>query len=125
MGIYRSAQGKKVDMARLMAQNEKVQAVGIGHDGKKTSGLKVNARGDLIDNKGNVVKSINQKRSETYGKTVGNKSAQGKTMHRPAAATPAPKQSLEEIEAINSMNDMLDEDDAAEVEQIKAQESKK
>jgi hypothetical protein len=44
--IYRTAQGKVVDLGAMMVQNESVRAVG---------NMKANARGDIIDNHGNVV----------------------------------------------------------------------
>ena len=45
---YRTAQGKIVDLGAMMAQNEKVRAVG---------NMSVNARGDIIDNQGRVLAS--------------------------------------------------------------------
>jgi len=83
MAIYKSAQGKRVDMSALMAKNEQTRAVGVqpAGEGKKTTGLRVNARGDTIDAKGNVIKSMTQKRAEGYGATVGNKSAQASNKH--------------------------------------------
>ena len=44
--IYRTAQGKIVDLGAMMVQNENVRAVG---------NMKANARGDIIDNHGQVV----------------------------------------------------------------------
>ena len=44
--IYRTAQGKVVDLGAMMVQNETVRAVG---------NMKANARGDIIDNQGHVV----------------------------------------------------------------------
>ena len=44
--IYRTAQGKVVDLGAMMVQNETVRAVG---------NMKANARGDIIDNHGHVV----------------------------------------------------------------------
>ena len=44
--IYRSAQGKVVDMGTLMLQNETVRAVG---------NMGVNARGDLLDSTNRVI----------------------------------------------------------------------
>jgi hypothetical protein len=113
MAIYRSAQGKKVDMAALMSRNEKVRAVGVqaSGDGRKTTNLKVNARGDTIDAKGNVVKSMNQKRAEGYAAQVGNRGAQ-------AAKYPVYKPELEFTDHEKALN-AIQEDDA-EVEAIKA-----
>lgn len=44
--IYRTAQGRIVDLGAMMVQNETVRAVG---------NMKANARGDIIDNHGHVV----------------------------------------------------------------------
>ena len=115
MAIYRSAQGKQVDMSALMARNEQTRAVGIQAtgDGKKTTGLKVNARGDTIDARGNIVKSMNQKRAESYAATVGNRSAQ-------ASKHPMvkPKQLFDFTAQEKALNDMQSDD--VEVEEIKA-----
>ena len=46
--IYRTAQGKTVDLGTIMLQNEHVRAVG---------NMKVNARGDKIDNTNRVVET--------------------------------------------------------------------
>ena len=46
--IYRTAQGKTIDMGALRLKNEKVRAVG---------NMKVNARGDVIDDKGEIIQS--------------------------------------------------------------------
>lgn len=44
--LYRTAQGRTVDIAAIMTQNERTRAVG---------NMKVNARGDMIDNRNQVV----------------------------------------------------------------------
>lgn len=44
--VYRTAQGKVVDLGAMMVQNETVRAVG---------NMNVNARGDVIDNQGRVL----------------------------------------------------------------------
>jgi hypothetical protein len=46
--IYRSAQGKSVDLGTIMLQNEHVRAVG---------NMNVNARGDKLDNNNRVVET--------------------------------------------------------------------
>ncbi len=57
--IYRSAQGKSVDMGRLQLQNENVRAVG---------NMKVNARGDMIDDMNRVISSKNDQVNKQYNK---------------------------------------------------------
>ena len=46
--VYRSANGKLVDMGKLRLKNEGVRAVG---------NMKVNARGDLVDDTNNVIQT--------------------------------------------------------------------
>lgn len=59
--VYRSAQGKMVDMGKLSLQNETVRAVG---------NMKVNARGDLIDDQNQVISSRAAQVNKEYKKTV-------------------------------------------------------
>lgn len=46
--VHRTAQGKALDMDALILKNEKVRAVG---------NISVNARGDEIDNEGNIIRT--------------------------------------------------------------------
>jgi hypothetical protein len=57
--IYRTAQGKQIDMGKLALQNEKVRAVG---------NMKVNARGDAVDDHNRVIETKNQQVSRNYRK---------------------------------------------------------
>jgi glycine cleavage system H lipoate-binding protein len=58
--VYKTAQGKAVDMGKLMLQNEDVRAVG---------NMKVNARGDMIDDKNQIVQTKPQQvNQQTYSK---------------------------------------------------------
>ena len=112
MKKYRTAQGKPLDMASLIARNERVRAVG---------NMNVNARGDTIDATGKIITPVTQKVGDKYAKTVGNRSAQVKKPVPPKVIKPPIKQSEltnEEIELENSVNDDL------EVEAIKARENK-
>jgi hypothetical protein len=61
--IHRSANGKQVDMGSLRLRNENVRAVG---------NMKVNARGDLVDNKNQVITPKNQQVNQNYNKQVTN-----------------------------------------------------
>jgi hypothetical protein len=61
MAIYKSAQGKAVDMSLLAAKNEKIRAV---------SNMKLNARGDLIDSNNQIIKENNSRVSSMYNNTV-------------------------------------------------------
>jgi hypothetical protein len=130
MAKYRTALGKVVDMSILSAKNEKTRAVG---------NMSVNARGDTIDSKGNIIKPATNKVNEAYGKTVGNRAAQpvrkiprsgDQASRAPARTQPAKTggvnqkiaESEQLTEAERELEDDLDYD--LEVEQIKSQEKK-
>jgi hypothetical protein len=106
MKNYKSAQGKIIDMASLIAKNERVRAVG---------NMKVNARGDTIDTNNKIIVPVTQKVGASYQATVGNKNAQVKK--------PKDKHELQrtkeeiELDAFNELD--------TEIEQIKAKENKK
>jgi hypothetical protein len=55
--VYQSANGKKVDMGALRLQNEKVRAVG---------NMRVNARGDLINDNNEVIRTRNDQVKSEY-----------------------------------------------------------
>ena len=55
--VYRSAQGKSVDLGTIMLQNEHVRAVG---------NMKVNARGDQINDGNQVIKKKTQQVTQQY-----------------------------------------------------------
>ena len=61
--IYRSAQGKMVDLGALQLRNENIRAVG---------NQKVNARGDMIDSNNRPIVSRNQHVAKQYRKQVSN-----------------------------------------------------
>ena len=61
--VYKTAQGKSVDMGRLMVQNEKTRAVG---------NMKVNARGDMVDDMNNIVSTKTQQVNNQYNKQIQN-----------------------------------------------------
>lgn len=64
--IYRSAQGKIVDMGTLMLQNESVRAVG---------NMGVNARGDVLDSTNRVIDPKPSQVRRQYNKTATNVAA--------------------------------------------------
>jgi len=86
--IVRTARGRQLDMAGLIARQEKTRAV--------SNVKQVNSRGDEIDAQGKVVKPINQVVAESYASQVGNKGAQA-TIRRGANpnAPMSPKQKRE------------------------------
>lgn len=55
--VYKSANGKPVDMGALRLQNEKVRAVG---------NMKVNARGDEINDRNQVIRSKPEQVNSQY-----------------------------------------------------------
>ena len=57
MAVYRTAQGKQLDMSALVAKNEKTRAVG---------NMKVNARGDQLGQGGQVVATRNEMMNQQY-----------------------------------------------------------
>jgi hypothetical protein len=62
--IYKTAQGKTVDMGRLALQNENVRAVG---------NMKVNARGDLVDDMNRVVSTKTEQVQKQYNHQINNR----------------------------------------------------
>lgn len=107
MGIYRTAQGKKVDMSSLAAKNEKVRAVG---------NMSVNARGDTIDSTGKVVVPVTKKVGERYQRTVSNRAANllkaKEDTLKPVESAPKPDLKLD----IKDELDLLEDDDLSEFE---------
>lgn len=59
--VYTTATGKALDMGSLILQNENVRAVG---------NMKVNARGDLVDDMNRVVEPKNQEVNRQYNKQI-------------------------------------------------------
>ncbi len=58
---YKTAQGKTIDMGSLALQNENVRAVG---------NMKVNARGDLLDDNNQVIRTKNQELTQQYNQQI-------------------------------------------------------
>jgi hypothetical protein len=61
--VYRTAQGKMVDLGALQLRNETVRSVG---------NMKVNARGDLIDSNNRAINSRNQQVDRQYRRQTTN-----------------------------------------------------
>jgi len=59
--IYRTANGKTVDMGKLMLQNENTRAVG---------NMGVNARGDVLDHQNQVISTKNQQVQRQYNRQI-------------------------------------------------------
>ena len=63
MKPWNKIHGKQVDMGSLRLRNENVRAVG---------NMRVNARGDLVDDKNQVISTKNQQVTQNYNKQVTN-----------------------------------------------------
>lgn len=61
--VYRTAQGKIVDLGALQLQNENTRAVG---------NMRVNARGDMLDSNNRSVSTRNQQVTRQYNRQVTN-----------------------------------------------------
>lgn len=59
--VYKTANGKTIDLGALILKNEHVRAVG---------NMKVNARGDLVDDMNNVIDPKTQQVNRQYNKQV-------------------------------------------------------
>lgn len=59
--VYRTAQGKTLDMGSLVLQNENVRAVG---------NMNVNARGDLVDDKNRVITTRPEMVNQQYDRQI-------------------------------------------------------
>lgn len=57
--VYRSANGKVVDMGALRLKNEKTRAVG---------NMKVNARGDEINEQGQIIRKKTEQANSQYSR---------------------------------------------------------
>ena len=88
--VYKSAQGKVVDLSALMVQNEKIRAVG---------NMKVNARGDKIDSQGRIISTRVQQANKNYQKQTNTSASpvtSGNRAQTEAAVKLANQQQLEQ-----------------------------
>ena len=67
--IYKSATGKPIDMGALRLKNEQTVAVG---------NMKVNARGDKIDDKGQIIASKPAQVNDQYNQQLADKTTSHK-----------------------------------------------
>jgi hypothetical protein len=89
--VYRTAQGKTVDFGAMAAKNEKVRAVG---------NMAVNARGDRIDNQGNVIATRSQQINKNLNRQTNTSASAIPTSNRAQAAAEAEQQKLAEQEKL-------------------------
>jgi hypothetical protein len=101
MPVYRSAQGRQIDMTALAAKNEKTRAVG---------NMNVNARGDIIDSDNKIVKDNTKRVKGNYSKTI------TQNIHKPPQKTatqkPVQTNTTEELNQIEK--ELFDEFDNEE-----------
>ena len=86
--IYRTAQGKQLDIGALQLKNENVRAVG---------NMNVNARGDVVDSKNRPIDSRNNQVAKQYRKQASNvvdSHVPTSTAKKPAQQPTAPKQDI-------------------------------
>jgi hypothetical protein len=96
--IYRTAQGKTVDMGALILQNENIRAVG---------NMNVNARGDQLDSSNQSIDNKNRQVQRQYKQAMGGTapasglaSAPKVTEHSaPASTTPLSQENESEAES--------------------------
>lgn len=109
--MHKTAMGRQIDMAALIAKNEKVRAVG---------NKKVNARGDTIDSHGRVIVANTERVNNAYHKTVGNKSAQVRSGPVQQKAKPKISEELSEVE--KELTEALEQEDL-EIERLKSKKN--
>jgi len=63
--IYKTANGRSIDIGAMLLQNENVRAVGIGTQ-------PINARGDLINSHSQTIDTRTQQVSRQYNKQISN-----------------------------------------------------
>lgn len=90
--LYKTAQGRTVDIAAIMTQNERTRAVG---------NMKVNARGDIIDNQNQIVaprnRQINRSLNAAVDKHIVAKAAPKspeRSIKKPSIQPDLPKQQI-------------------------------
>jgi hypothetical protein len=79
--VYRSMQGKEVDMAKLVVQNEMTVAVG---------NVRVNARGDELGPGGKIIRKREEVLKDYYQETANATPDQVVNRNAPARAEEAP-----------------------------------
>ena len=86
--VYRTAQGKLVDLGRLQLQNENTRAVG---------NMGVNARGDLVDSRNAPIERRSNSVQRQYDQqTTKTAPAKPRARARPVADMPAPPEDFQD-----------------------------
>jgi hypothetical protein len=95
--IYKTAQGKAIDLGSLLLQNEAVRAVG---------NMNVNARGDLIDSGNKVIDRKNRQIQRQHNRQTVAVNTPKATVH---TSTRAAKQAQQAAVEVNPVEDLLQE----------------
>lgn len=98
--VYRSMQGKEVDLNRLINQNEMTVAVG---------NVKVNARGDELGPGGKIIKKREDVIREANGRVIPDQIISKPKSEAPVVSEPVSKQE-KKIEKTTSIKNLTDED---------------
>ena len=95
--VYRSAQGKLVDLGALLLQNEQVRAVG---------NMNVNARGDLLDGNNTIIDKKNERVQRQY-----NRQTQTNVSVTPVATSSASAKKMKQDLPVAAPEDINDPED--------------
>jgi hypothetical protein len=90
--MYRTMQGRMVDIEKLRASNEGVRAVG---------NMNVNARGDMVGSGGQIVKTKEEQMKEYYEAPKGQASDARSTRVREAKPQPIPQPRVVQTQVLN------------------------
>lgn len=93
--VYRTAQGKIVDLGAIQLRNENVRAVG---------NMDVNARGDRVDSQNRAIDSRTQQVSRQYKRQTSNVQNQSTRVSRAPDRQPAPQKSSPVTETLNEVS---------------------
>jgi hypothetical protein len=90
--LYRTMQGRMVDIEKLRASNENVKAVG---------NMSVNARGDILGAGGQIIKSKEDQMKEYYDAPKGQVSDARTRTVRELRPQPIPQQQVVQTQVVN------------------------
>ena len=90
--MYRTMQGRMVDIEKLRASNENVRAVG---------NMRVNARGDIVGASGQIVKTKEEQMKEYYEAPKGQVSDTRVRNPKESNPQPIPQQQVVQTQVVN------------------------
>jgi hypothetical protein len=95
--VYKTAQGKAIDLGSLLLQNEAVRAVG---------NMNVNARGDLLDSGNQVIDRKNRQIQRQHNRQTVAVTSANATVH---TSTRAAKQARQEVPTDESTDTFMED----------------